>query len=196
MSMWDVSPEAARDVARAWWLFAIVGVASLVAGIILIARPSNSLAVLAVVVGIFLLLDGIVQLISSFGHDVENRALSAILGVLGVVVGIALVRHPFHGVAAIGLLLGIWLVAAGLVRLVRVLAIGAHRLLGVLIALLEVVVGIVIVSDPHIGYTALAILAGIWLVINGLGTIALGIVIRGLKPEPEPELGSASPAAG
>ena len=190
--MFDVSPEAARNVARAWWLFAIAGVASLVAGIILVARPSDSLAVLAVVVGIFVLLDGVIELISSFGHDIENRALSALLGVLGIVIGIVLVRHPFHGVAAIGLLIGIWLVAAGVVRLVRVIAVGGRRLLGIIIALLEVVVGIVIVSDPHIGYTALAILAGIWLILNGLGTIALGVVIRGLKPQ----VVDPSPAAG
>jgi len=188
--MFDVSPEAARNVARAWWLFAIAGVASLVAGIILVARPSDSLAVLAVVVGIFLLLDGVIELISSFGHDIENRALSALLGVLGIVIGIVLVRHPFHGVAAIGLLIGIWLVAAGVVRLVRVIAVGGRRLLGIIIALLEVVVGVVIVSD--IGYTALAILAGIWLILNGLGTIALGVVIRGLKPQ----VVDPSPAAG
>jgi len=33
-----------------------------------------------------------------------------------------------------------------------------------LIALLEIAVGIVIVSDPHIGYTALAVIEGIWLI--------------------------------
>ena len=39
------------DAARVWWLFVAVGVASLVAGVILITKPSNSLATLAVVVG-------------------------------------------------------------------------------------------------------------------------------------------------
>jgi uncharacterized membrane protein HdeD (DUF308 family) len=47
-----------------------------------------------------------------------------------------------------------------------------------LIALLEIVVGVVIVSDPHIGYTTLAILIGIWLIINGLAWIGLGVVSR------------------
>ncbi len=93
-------------------------------------------------------------------------------------IGIALIRHPFHGVAAIGLLIGIWLVAAGVVRFVRSLVVGARPALGVLIALLEIFVGIVVVANPHIGYATLAVLTGIWLILSGIGTIALGFEIR------------------
>jgi uncharacterized membrane protein HdeD (DUF308 family) len=36
----------------------------------------------------------------------------------------------------------------------------------------------VIVGDPHIGYATLAILTGIWLIINGIATIGLSLVLR------------------
>jgi uncharacterized membrane protein HdeD (DUF308 family) len=171
----DLSSEEAVD-AQLWWLILLLGIASSIAGVILVVRPSNSLATLAVIVGIFLLIDGVIELVSSFGRD-ENRPLAAIVGVLGIVIGIALVRHPFHGVTAIGLLIGIWLVAAGVIRLVRALLVGVRTLLRALIALLEIAVGIVIISDPHIGYTALAVIAGIWLILNGIGTIALAAAL-------------------
>jgi uncharacterized membrane protein HdeD (DUF308 family) len=178
----DLSSEEAVD-AQLWWLILLLGIASSIAGVILVVRPSNSLATLAVIVGIFLLIDGVIELVSSFGRD-ENRPLAAIVGVLGIVIGIALVRHPFHGVTAIGLLIGIWLVAAGVIRLVRALLVGVRTLLRALIALLEIAVGIVIISDPHIGYTALAVIAGIWLILNGIGTIALAAALRAVMPEP------------
>jgi uncharacterized membrane protein HdeD (DUF308 family) len=161
-----------------WWVTLIVGVLSLVAGIILVFKPSDSLATLAVIFGIFLLIDGIAELVASITGRVDNRALAAILGVLGVVIGIVLIRHPFHGVTAIGLLIGIWLVAAGVVRFVRSLVVSTRPVLGVLIALLEIFVGIAVVANPHIGYATLAILTGIWLILSGIGTIALGIEIR------------------
>ena len=164
-----------------WWLVLIVGLASTVLGVVLVLKPSDSLATLAVIFGIFLLVDGIGELIASFGHTVQNRALAAILGVLGIVVGILLIRHPFSGVAAIGLLIGIWLVAAGVVRLIRAIFEGTHVLLRVLVALLEALVGIAIVANPHIGYATLAVIAGIWLILSGIGTIALGIAIRGTR---------------
>lgn len=179
----NLEGEDALRAAPAWWLFAIIGIASLAAGVILVVKPSHSLATLAVIVGIFLLLDGIIELVRSFGHDIENRALAAIVGLLGIVVGIILIRHPFHGVTAIGLLVGIWLVAAGVIRLFRALQTRAHLLIQSFTALVEVAAGIVIVSDPHIGYSTLAVLAGICLILNGLGMIALGVAVRGAASE-------------
>jgi uncharacterized membrane protein HdeD (DUF308 family) len=179
----DLAADQATEVARLWWLILLVGLLSLIAGVILVTKPSDSLTTLAVIVGIFLLIDGLVELVRSFETGVENRALSAILGVLGIVVGVALIRHPFHGVKAIGLLIGIWLVAAGAIRLVSAIAIPGHRIFRLAIALFDLIVGIVIVSDPHIGYTALAIIAGVWLIISGIGTMALGIALRGARPE-------------
>jgi uncharacterized membrane protein HdeD (DUF308 family) len=170
------------DATRGWWLFVLIGVASLVAGVIIVLEPSHSLATLAVVAGIFLLLDGIIELVESLGHSVENRGLAAVIGVLGIVIGILLIRHPTHAVTAIGLLVGIWLIAAGVLRLLRAVALGALRLWGIVISLLEVAVGIAIVSEPHIGYTTLAVLLGIWLIINGVGMTALGLAIRRLGP--------------
>lgn len=173
----EAERDAASDIARAWWLLVVVGIASAIAGVILITKPSNSLATLAVIVGIFLVIDGIAELIASFGRPAEGRATAVIIGLLGLVVGIILIRHPTHAVNAIGLLIGIWLVAAGVLRMLRAFASGVPLLQGA-IALVEIVVGIVIVSDPHIGYATLAILTGIWLILNGAGMISLGLLIR------------------
>lgn len=161
----------------AWWVILLVGVLAVVAGVILVLKPSHSLTTLAVIFGIFLLIDGIGELIASFGRA-ENRALAAIVGVLGIVFGILLIRHPSGAVTAIGLLIGIWMVATGIIRLLRTFALGVHVALGVVLALLEVVVGIVIVSDPHIGYATLAILTGIWLILTGLGTMGVGWLLH------------------
>ena len=168
--------EGTVENSRGWWLFVLIGILSLVGGGILVAKPSNSLATLAVIFGIFLLLDGIVDLIASFGAE-ENRALAVILALLAIVIGIILIRHPTHAVNAIGLLIGIWLVASGVLRLVRAFAMGFH-LLRLVIALLEIAVGVIIVAQPHIGYSTLAIIIGIWLIINGVAMIGLGFVVK------------------
>lgn len=176
MTHLDIAGEREAEPRLPWWLFLLVGAASVAAGAILVAKPSHSLATLAVVFGIFLLVDGLVELISSFGREEGSRALAAIVGLLAIVVGILLIRHPTHAVSAIGLLIGIWLIASGVLRLLRAGVTGG--LLRAAIAVLEIIVGIVVVSDPHIGYATLAILLGIWLIINGLAWIALGFVVR------------------
>lgn len=171
--------EEVREAARFWWVFLVMAVASVVAGVILVARPSHSLAVLAVVVGIFMVVDGIVELVSSLRPEHGNRALAAILGVLGIVIGIILIRHPTHAVNAVGLVIGIWLIAAGVVRLVRAVAEWTKPVLRSAIACLEILIGIAIVSDPHIGYATLAVLVGIWFILNAIGMAAMGLLLRG-----------------
>jgi uncharacterized membrane protein HdeD (DUF308 family) len=185
MNRLSVSREQAFEASAAWWLFLLVGLSSVAAGVILVLKPSHSLNALAVVVGIFLLIDGIIELITSFGKA-ENRGLGAIIGVLGIVVGIALIRHPIHGVTAIGLLIGIWLVAAGSIRFFKAVVEGVRPFLRSVIAWLEICAGVVILSDPHIGYTALAVIAGIWLIVNGFGVSTLGLALRMAEPEVGP----------
>lgn len=161
---------------------AVLGVLSVVAGVIFVAQPSNSLTTLAVVFGIFLLLDGITAIVSSFGRD-QGAALLAIIGVLGIIVGIILIRHPTHAVNLIGLIIGIWLVAAGVARLIAAVRERHRLILGLVLAALEICIGIAVVSNPHIGYATLAILVGIWLILNGVGLILVGFALRAVRHE-------------
>lgn len=58
-------------------------------------------------------------------------------------------RHPIASVVAVGMLLGIWFVAFGLVRFVEAFSyIEQHRVWNLLVALVEVIAGIIIVSTP------------------------------------------------
>jgi uncharacterized membrane protein HdeD (DUF308 family) len=172
--------EVTREVTWAWWVLILAGVLGVIAGIIVIAKPGDSLTTLAVIVGLFILVDSILELVVGlFG---EGGAMVALLGVLGIVIGILLIRHPVHGVLAVALLIGIWLVTLGVLRLVRAFAADRH-LWTIAVAVLEIIAGIVIVSSPGIGFGTLAILVGISFVLNGFGMIALGWALRLLRKE-------------
>lgn len=173
-----------RESTAAWWLFLVVGLISVAAGVIVLAKPSNSLATLAVVAGVFVLIDGIFDLVVSLRRHTENRGLAAVLGVLSVVVGVLLIRHPIGGVLAIALLIGIWLIAIGVVRLIGAFE-REHRIWNIVVALIEVAAGIVIVSSPPIGFATLALLVGISFIANGVTTFALGWMMHSVRREAE-----------
>lgn len=184
----DLDPvdEDVRRLTRLWWLAVTLGVLSLVAGVIVIVKPSNSLKTLAVVVGIFVLLDGIAEFVLAFDRRTANRGLVALLALLDVVIGILLIRHPVGGVKAIALLLAIWLIAAGVVRLIIAFDTHGDRLGRFVVAGIEIVFGIVIVANPNIGFATLAVLVGIAFIVNGLGIIAVGILLRAVRNQPRP----------
>ncbi len=176
-------PAADRnDIAVGWWFLMLLGILSVTAGVIVLAWPGISLVTLAWVSGIFLLVDGVFELVVSLSRRAEGRGLLALLGVLSVIVGLVLVRHPIAGVVAVALLLGIWLVVFGLVRFVE--AFGRrerHRLWDLVVAVLEVIAGVIIVAVPGIGVAALALIVGIAFVLRGLGITMLAWTLRGAQ---------------
>jgi uncharacterized membrane protein HdeD (DUF308 family) len=175
-----------HELTWGWWLALLIGAVSVVAGVIVILKPSNSLSTLAVIFGIFILIDGIVALIAALTGDAQNRGLVAVLGALSVIAGVLLIRHPLGGVKAVALLLGIWLIAAGFVRLVAAFAYPGNRLWRIVVALVLGIFGIVIVSSPHIGYATLALIAGICFILYGLGMLAAGWALHTIRHETLP----------
>jgi uncharacterized membrane protein HdeD (DUF308 family) len=192
MSSETLTNEEIHESTRIWWLFMLVGLVSIAAGVIVLLKPSNSLATLAVITGIFVLVDGAFDLIASFSRRTENRGLSAVVGLVSIVVGVLLIRHPISGVLAVALLIGIWLIAVGVVRVVRSFD-RDHRVWNIVVGIIEAAAGIVIVSTPPIAFTTLALLVGIAFIANGLGQFALGWIMHGLREDVEsPEYGAGA----
>jgi uncharacterized membrane protein HdeD (DUF308 family) len=93
----------------------IGGIFTFVAGVILAARPGIGLATLTLVLGGYLLVDGISGAVLAF-HVRPEKGWGWMLfsAVMGVVLGILLLKDwPLSGVWAIGTLVGINLVFAG-----------------------------------------------------------------------------------
>ena len=97
--MADSMREAeAKELSWGWWLIVLVGLLSFVAGVIILVKPGDSLATLAVIAGIFLLIDGLLELAESFMSSTRNRGMVALFGVITAIVGVLLIRHPVGGV--------------------------------------------------------------------------------------------------
>jgi uncharacterized membrane protein HdeD (DUF308 family) len=190
----DPSTEEIRESTSAWWLLLLLGAISIAVGVVVLAKPSDSLTTLAVIAGVFVLVESVFDLVLSMRNRTENRGLAAVLGVLGVVVGVLLIRHPMSGVLAVALLIGIWLIAVGVVRFVRAFDL-EHRAWNIVLALIEVVAGIVIVSTPPIGFATLALLVGIAFILNGVAIFALGWMMHTLRRDAEgPAYHAGAPA--
>jgi uncharacterized membrane protein HdeD (DUF308 family) len=107
---------------------------------------------------------------------------------------VLLIRHPISGVLAAALLIGIWLIAGGVVRVVHAFD-GEHVVWGVIVGLIEAVAGVVLVSSPAISFSTLALLVGISFIVYGVGEFALGWMLHGLREDVDSAAFSAgSPA--
>lgn len=183
-------PEALKDFRSLWWLFALFGVVTLAAGVVLIAWPGPSLVTIAVIIGIFLLVDGVIDVLLAIAGRGEGRGLVAVLGVLSIIAGLILIKHPFDALAVLVIITGIWFVVAGVVRFIAVFAQQDGRGANLAIGVLDVIAGIVVLSWPDLSLKTLAVLAGIVLLLRGAAFIWGALQIRRL-PESVPDVAPA-----
>src|ERR1700709_2831864 len=108
----------------------VVGVLSIVAGILAIAYPGLTLLALALIAGINLLLLGVLGLVDAVTADDDaggTRVLIGGLGLLCVIAGRVVMRRPGESLLAVLLILGFCFVISGLVDVIRALVVPGDR---------------------------------------------------------------------
>ena len=179
--------------ASGWQPTLIIGIITLILGIIVTARPSGSLNVIAVLLGVLAILSGIFQLARAFARDERNRIWLGISGLLFIVIGVVLIRHLHLTVAAIGLFVGITWIVQGIAELMVAFSgrpgSGWWGLFGVV----SLIAGIVVTASPVTSVTVIAVLLGIWFIVMGLFEIGGALLIRhALAAERPPPPGPAA----
>jgi len=175
-------------VARAWQVTLVIGLVTLALGIVVAFHPSGSLNVIAVLLGITLLITGIFHLVRAFTGDEGHRVWPGIAGLLLIVVGVVLIRHLNVTVALIGLLVGISWIAEG----VSALAVGFSRDATegqgwwIFFGIISLIGGIVVASSPVTTLSAIAILLGIWFIVQGALMIVAALMLRRAVNKPQP----------
>jgi len=167
-------------LASSWQSTLVVGVLTLILGIIVSFHPTGSLNVIAVLFGVLMILSGIFHLIRVFDPEELNRVWAGISGLLFIVIGVILIRHLHLTRALIGLFIGITWIVQGLAAIIGGAAGGARGGRGWWIAfgLVSIVAGIVVVATPTSSLNVLAVLLGIWFIIMGIFEIAGGFMLR------------------
>jgi uncharacterized membrane protein HdeD (DUF308 family) len=158
----------------------VAGVIGVICGLVAIIWPKIPLLTLAIVAGFYLLCLGALSIARAFGRDRDPgaRALNAVLGLLGVVVGVVVIRRPGDTVLVVVIAVGLWLVSAGLVEAVGALVTPGYRLVGLLTGAVDAILGILILSWPKASVHTVAILVGIAFVLRGLLMAYGGIQLR------------------
>ncbi|MEU9474194.1 HdeD family acid-resistance protein [Streptomyces sp. NPDC048191] len=102
----------------------ISGALSILLGLFCFRGPMQSILLLALWIGIGWLIRGITQTLAAL-HDprMPGRGWQIFLGVITFIAGIVLIDSPFHSVAVLTLVAGIWLVVVGIAEIVTAFSI-------------------------------------------------------------------------
>lgn len=167
----------------AWQVLLLAGLASLGLGIVVFAWPRETLLVVGVLFGLYLLVIGIVQLVAAFGTHATTalRVLAFISGAICVLLGLLCFRSAAQSLLLLALWIGIGWLFRGITQLAAALSdpsMPARSWQG-FAGVANTVAGVLLMVWPVGSIAALTVLAGCWLVILGLVEIVTAIQVRG-----------------
>ena len=93
-------------------LLAMVGVLSVIAGVVLIKKPFQTLLVLVVILGIWLVVVGVARFVSAFSRR-EDRGVNIFVAIVDVIAGIVILSWPKPSLATLAVIFGIVLIIRG-----------------------------------------------------------------------------------
>ena len=100
-------------------LFGLLGALSLLVGVLCLRSPLQTLAAIALLIGSWWIVSGVLGLIGAARGDTEgSRGWAAVLGVLSVIAGFVVLLQPGMSLAVLEVTLGITLIVLGIVAMV------------------------------------------------------------------------------
>lgn len=172
------------SLGKSWWLVLLIGLVSVVVGVIMLIRPFTAVNIAAIILGIWLLVSGIFQLIQAFNGTLETttRVLSAITGVVGIVLGIICFESVENRISLLVLFIGIWWVLRGIMQvLVGATRAGGGGGIDIFLGVLGIIAGVIVLVWPIGSLTVLTLVIGVWLVVLGIFEVIAAFRVRSLS---------------
>lgn len=177
-------PKYVTDLERLadhWGLVLAYGVVTLGLGIVLAAWPDETLVVCAVLIAVQLLVSGVFRIVTAItagGLDTALRVVSGLTGALALILGLLFLRDPLQTVLIVGLVLGAWWVAIGVIDIIgAVIAPPAGRVAwDIAGGVVSILVGGFLLVNPELSFGVLVFMICVWMI--GVGLMAVGAAIR------------------
>jgi uncharacterized membrane protein HdeD (DUF308 family) len=100
-------------------LYALLGVLSLIIGLYALRHVLITLLALALLLGIFWIVSGAVELFNALAHrEVPHRGWVIFMGILSIVAGIVVLVYPGISLLTLAIVLSIWLLIYGVMEIV------------------------------------------------------------------------------
>lgn len=171
-------------LARRWQLIVLRGVVAVLFGIVAIAWPEITVLSLAILFGVYTLLDGVTSITMGFGHNSTDRVYLITLGVLGVVAGLISLIWPAITVIVLLLIIAVWAIVAGVMQIaaaIRLRKVIRNEWFLALSGAVALVLGLLLIVQPGEGAIALLVAIATFALVWGITLIVLGFRIRSLR---------------
>lgn len=169
-----------------WWMLTIRGIAALLFGFAALFWPGVTLYTLVLLFSAWILVDGVVRLVSGISHLGENAhgLLAMVVGFVELGGGVYLIRHPGITLKTFLGVIGFLLIINGVISVVASLAAkesATGKMLGIMLGVLAALAGIFMLMEPVSSGLAFTWILGLYGLITGPMLIAMSLDLHKMK---------------
>ena len=176
--------QAAQAVGRSWWVILLYGIVGVIFGIMAIMRPMEAAVALAWAAGIMALVEAVISFFALFSKDAPvSKGWLLFYAVISAIFGVLAIMNPMIMAGSLVIVLGLWLIIAGIYRIV--FAIRVRKVIDgewwmILAGVLGILLGVMFIAEPVAGVVTSALWIGILAQVYGIFQIMASFRIRKL----------------
>jgi uncharacterized membrane protein HdeD (DUF308 family) len=163
-----------------WWVFLLQGLAGIILGFMLLTEPGATIVALTTVLGFYWLIVGLLALVQVFVDRSTPWIWSLLTGVVGILAGLFVLRHPLVAALTVPTVLVIILGVQGLI-MGGLQIIGGFQGGGIgsfILGVINILVGLLLLGSPVAAALAVPLVFGVLLLIQGVGLIVVAFRVR------------------
>ncbi len=171
-----------------WWVIALRGLSAVIFGLLALAWPGLTMEVLVLWFGIYVFLDGIFGIVSSYRAAVHHEKwwLMLLDGACGVFVGIYAFASPAAMLLVLTIVIGAWALVTGFFEILAALT-GPWGSTGKwtlgFAGLISLILGALMFHNPFGTAVSIVILIGAYATAFGILLIIMGFKIKNMHGE-------------
>jgi uncharacterized membrane protein HdeD (DUF308 family) len=172
--------ESLPQSSNIWWVFLLQGVAGIILGLMLLTQPAATMVALTTFLGFYWLIMGVLSLVQVFVDRATPWIWSLLAGVVGILAGLFVLRHPLVAALTVPTVLVIILGVQGLVM-------GGCQIIGgfkgggigpFILGGINILVGVLLLGSPVAAAFAVPLVFGVLLLIQGVASIVFAFRVR------------------
>ena len=150
----------------------VVDIMLIIFGLFLICNPLIVTEVVNLLLGISIMISGIYSVIKYLLNNKKNPIFSIVLGygLIAIIFGGILLFKPLLLANLITIIVGVWAIMSGIIKIIVSLRFKYHNeeswLINMVIAILTVCTGILLIINPFNGTVALSVYIGLTIIVN------------------------------
>ncbi|AWH30876.1 MULTISPECIES: DUF308 domain-containing protein [unclassified Stenotrophomonas maltophilia group] len=184
-----LSPDSSRPslvsaIGRSWPILLLYGVVALGFGITAVGWPLSAATALAWVLGVMAIAEGVISLLALItGGSGAPRGWLLLYALASLGFGVLAIINPLATASVLVLLLAVWLLVAGLYRIVFAIRVRKQiqgEWLLILSGVVAVVLGVLLAANPVTGLAVTTLWIGIGSLVYGVLQIVVALKLRKL----------------